>query len=135
MTQERDNPVPKVLVVDDDPTIRDLLQRILTNEGFLVQTADGPVSAVEILRTAMFQAVVLDIRMPGSSGEHGGGLDVLTFMRSQEALRSIPVLILTGGLLTEPEEKAILELQAYVFNKSEGHHTLVEYLKHLTTKI
>ena len=132
--EERDDTGAKVLVVDDDPKIRQLLQRILTFEGFLVQTADGPADAAEILRTAMFQAVVLDVRMPDPSGGQGTGIDVLTFMRSHERFRSIPVLILTGGLLTEAEEQTILDLQAYVLNKAEGHRPLVEYLKHLTSK-
>ena len=131
MDQGRAGTGAKVLVVDDDPKIRKLLQRILVGEGYLVQTADSAADAIEIIGTAQFQAVVLDIRMPDPRGQ-GSGIDVLTFMRSHERFRAIPALILTGGALTEPEEKAILDLQAYVINKSEGHHTLIEYLKHLT---
>lgn len=87
-----------------------------------------------MLLAAAFHAVVLDIRMPDPSGGRPTGIDVLTFMRNRDEFRSIPVLILTGEFLTEAEEKAILGLQACVINKSEGHHNLVEYLKHLTSE-
>jgi CheY-like chemotaxis protein len=122
-----------ILVVDDDARIRDMLKRILSNEGFTVRTADGPDQAIVALKEAKFDAVVLDVRMPEPSGRERSGIEVLSFMRENEQLRAVPVLVVTGSELSQTEEKAIWGLQAYVLNKSEGHQPVLEYLKHLTT--
>lgn len=122
-----------VLVVDDDRKIRELLQRILSHEGFAVLTAGSPDEALVALQSVSFEAVVLDVRMPDQHGVERSGLEVLSFMRNHEALRSIPVLIVTGSDLTEAEEKEIWGLQAYVLQKAEGHQPVLEYLKHLTS--
>jgi CheY-like chemotaxis protein len=127
-----DASLPNVLVVDDERRIRDMLQRILTREGFGVRTANGPDEAVAALETTKFDAVVLDVRMPEPTGKERSGLEVLAFMRKHDHLRSVPVLIVTGSDLTEREEQAIWGLQAYVLRKSEGHQPVLEYLKHLT---
>jgi CheY-like chemotaxis protein len=122
-----------VLVVDDDRQIREMWQRILSHEGFAVRTAGSPDEALAALQSASFEAVVLDVRMPDPNGVERSGLEVLSFMRDDEHLRSLPVLIVTGSELTETEEKAILGLQAYVLQKAEGHQPVLEYLKHLTS--
>lgn len=122
-----------VLVVDDDRKIREMLQRILSHEGFAVRTAGSPDEALAALQSASFEAVVLDVRMPDPNGVERSGLEVLTFMRNHEGLRSIPVLIVTGSDLSESEEKEIWGLQAYVLQKAEGHQPVLEYLKHLTS--
>lgn len=133
MASNAQRPPINVLVVDDDRKIREMLQRILSQEGFTVRTADSPDEAVEALRGTRFNAVVLDVRMPESSGKQRSGIEVLTFMRDDEDLLSIPVLILTGIELSETEEKAIWGMHAYVLNKAEGHQPVLEYLKHLTS--
>jgi len=122
-----------VLVVDDDRKIREMLQRVLSREGFAVRTAGSLDEALAALQSASFEAVVLDVRMPDPNGVERSGLEVLSFMRNDEGLRSIPVLIVTGSELTETEEKAIWGMHAYVLRKAEGHQPVLEYLKHLTS--
>lgn len=134
MSSSTDNPPVNVLVVDDDPRIREVLQRILSHEGFVVRTAGSPDEAVNALQSASFDAVILDVRMPDPTGMQRSGIEVLSFMRNHDHLRSLPVLILTGSNLSETEEKAIWGLQAYVLQKAEGHQPVLEYLKHLTSK-
>jgi CheY-like chemotaxis protein len=123
----------KVLVVDDDPLVRETLVRLVSQEGFVVHVASGIDEALDELQRTRFGAVVLDVHLPDSNGGERSGIDVLTFIRNHEHLRQLPVLILTGGNLTEDEEKTISNLQAYVLNKSEGWKTLYAYLKHLTS--
>ena len=122
----------KILVVDDEASVRDTLQRLLGLKGFDVSVAEGIDEALDALGKTRFDAVVLDVRMPDSTGKQRSGIDVLGFIRNYEHLRRIPVLILTGGDLTDAEEKAILGLDSYVIPKSEGWQTLFPYLKHLT---
>jgi two-component system response regulator MprA len=58
----------RVLVVDDDRAVRDALRRVLTLDGYDVQSADGGAEAIEAVAHSVPDAVVLDIGMPGIDG-------------------------------------------------------------------
>lgn len=81
-----------ILVVDDEPHVRELIKDTLELEDHDVQEAvDGP-SAQEILRgDELPDCVILDIMMPGISG-----LDVLTELRAEPATKTLPVILLTA---------------------------------------
>ena len=103
----------RILVVDDDEQIRDMLKLTLETEGFQVQTArDGR----DILkRTSVFEPhlIISDVMMPG-----GGGYDVLRNLQSDAMTRETPVIIITGYafdnstkdmLNQEPNVKAFID--------------------------
>jgi two-component system, OmpR family, KDP operon response regulator KdpE len=77
----------RILVVDDDPQIRRVLKVTLTGQGFEVDDAKNGEAALEKLRDARFDLVLLDINMPGMSG-----LDVCRAIRSGS---EIGVIMLT----------------------------------------
>ena len=58
----------KALIVDDEPDIRSLVQDILTDEGYQVETAGGAVAARAALRTRRPDLVLLDVWMPDTDG-------------------------------------------------------------------
>ncbi|MGZ8253284.1 MAG: osmolarity response regulator transcription factor OmpR [Burkholderiaceae bacterium] len=58
----------KILVVDDDPRLRDLLRRYLTDNGFAVVTADGSQSMNRLWMRERFDLLILDLMMPGEDG-------------------------------------------------------------------
>jgi two-component system, OmpR family, response regulator MprA len=58
----------RILVVDDDRAVRDALRRVLTLDGYDVQSADGGAEAIEAVAQSVPDAVVLDIGMPGIDG-------------------------------------------------------------------
>lgn len=60
--------MPTVLVVDDEPSIRELLQRILQPEGYTVATAHDAHSALKAMVEHSPQVVFLDVHMPGANG-------------------------------------------------------------------
>lgn len=58
----------RVLIVDDERNMRTTLADILVEEGFEVSTADSGEKAVKICRSEPFDAVLMDVRMPGIDG-------------------------------------------------------------------
>ena len=81
-----------ILIVDDEPSVRQLLRDILELEGHtVVEAADGP-SALAQLQVEKPQLMLLDVMMPGMSG-----IDVLRVVRSLPELFDLPVLVLTAS--------------------------------------
>lgn len=79
----------KILIVDDDPDIREVLSVLLSSEGYRVISAEDGASALEnIKRDKGIDLVILDIMMPGMSG-----VEVCAEMRK---LSLVPVLFLTA---------------------------------------
>ena len=79
----------KVLVVDDDPVVGKSYNRVLSNKGYVVTTAENAREALEQMSRDEYDLVVTDIRMPGMSG--------LELAETVKARRPwTPVLIVTG---------------------------------------
>jgi CheY-like chemotaxis protein/anti-sigma regulatory factor (Ser/Thr protein kinase) len=81
---------PQVLVVDDDATVRELMARHLTKEGFGVLTAADGVAALAEARRAHPAAITLDVMMPVIDG-----WTVLAALKGDPALADIPVILVT----------------------------------------
>jgi signal transduction histidine kinase/DNA-binding response OmpR family regulator len=79
-----------VLVIDDDPLQRDLMQRHLRKEGYTVRTASGGVDGLRLARQLLPAAITLDVMMPDMDG-----WSVLSALKSDLALRDVPVIMLT----------------------------------------
>ena len=59
---------PSVLVVDDEKRIRDVCSRMLSEEGFSVETADDGLAGLEMIESRHYDIILLDLMMPGLSG-------------------------------------------------------------------
>lgn len=106
-----------VLLVDDEPGIRECLRRLLQRTGWRVVTAPGPAEALELLGTVRPDALILDVRMPDRSGRLYSGLDLLHFLRSRPDCAALPVILLTGYFLTAEEDLAVRRDGATVLYK------------------
>ncbi|MDR1910600.1 MAG: response regulator [Holosporales bacterium] len=85
-----------VLVVDDDPQLRELLKEFLKRNGFIVYLADNVDTAQSLLEREVFSAIVLDIMLPGKTG--------IEWTREiKEQGIATPVLLLTARAL--PQER------------------------------
>ena len=83
----------KVVVVDDDKSVRLILQRILVNKfSCEVILADNGREGIEQVRAVKPGLVILDVRMPGLGGE-----EVLAELRSQPEFASLPVVIASSA--------------------------------------
>ena len=83
------NDIDRILVADDDAVIREGLRRILTAEGYEVETVSNGRSALERLEQKRFRLLVTDLKMPGMSG-----LEVLQAIRNCQP--ELPVVLITG---------------------------------------
>jgi len=81
---------PRILIVEDEPTLAENLYGYLERQGMMPDAAYDGHGALALLRESGFDAVVLDLGLPGL-----GGLDVLRAMREHPALWR-PVLVLTA---------------------------------------
>jgi DNA-binding response OmpR family regulator len=79
----------RILVVDDDPSVREMLARVLAGEGYLVSTAADGTSALEIAAATKIDLVLLDLNLPGKSGWD-------TFERLSAENPLLPVIIVTA---------------------------------------
>jgi len=79
-----------VLVVDDDPSARDLLKRFLNKEGFHVECAANGPDAINAAKNIRPKAITLDVMMPGMDG-----WAVLTKLKEEPLVADIPVIMLT----------------------------------------
>ena len=92
-------PPVRLLVVEDDPEMRDLLMDVLHGEGFLAESAGDGAEALIRLRTGTFGAVLLDKNMPGLSG-----LDLLPSLRMM--CPGTPIILTTAFGDAETEREA-----------------------------
>ncbi|GAC1339032.1 MAG: response regulator [Myxococcales bacterium] len=89
-TLPRDN-VAELLVVDDSKVMRDMIVACLRGDPrFSFTHAGSGLEAIEQLSLRSFDAVVLDLNMPDI-----GGIEVVEFVRSQDRLRKLPIIIVT----------------------------------------
>ena len=86
---------PHILVVDDDRRLRQLLQKYLMDQGFLVSTASNAADAEAKLQSLAFDALIVDVMMPGENG-----IDFTARMRRQIG---VPMLLLTA--MNEPGDR------------------------------
>ena len=90
----------KVLVVDDEDDIVEVIQDRLEAYGFTVVTAGNGVEALRKLSTEMFDGVFLDVKMPEM-----GGIETLEHIRQRD--RKIPVIIITSSSTREAAIEAM----------------------------
>jgi signal transduction histidine kinase/ActR/RegA family two-component response regulator len=99
---------PRILVVDDDPDIRQLLQDRLRAKGYRVQSAADGVQALEAVRAETFEGMILDIGLPSMDG-----MDVLRQIRRWD--QQIPIVMVTASGSKELAVRAIsMGAQAYL---------------------
>jgi response regulator RpfG family c-di-GMP phosphodiesterase len=106
-------PRKKVLIVDDEPSICDILEKFLSKKGYDVLRATDGASAIEIIKNDMVDIVVSDIKMPGMSG-------VELLQKIREYNRALPVLITTGFPTLDTAIEA-LKLGAYDYLTKPFH--------------
>ena len=122
-----------VLVIDDDPHVRDLMERTLAREGYRVVTAGDGASGLALARELRPAVITLDVMMPGTDG-----WAVLTQLKGDAATADIPVIMLTivddrnmgytlgaADYLTKPIEWPRLSAALRKFRRDSGPHRVL----------
>jgi signal transduction histidine kinase/AraC-like DNA-binding protein/ABC-type sugar transport system substrate-binding protein len=127
---DTDQDARTILVVDDDPDTLGMHTRIVQahSHSHRVLTARNGLEALGILQREHIDLVLLDLIMPELDG-----FGVLEAMREREATREIPVIVLTGQVLTEKEMARLNRGVATVLGK--GLFSLEETLAHVDTAL
>jgi CheY-like chemotaxis protein len=83
------SPLPTILVVDDEPGIRTMIQFELSQQGYDILTAESGAKALEILNGRTVNLILTDMRMPQMDG-----LELVS--RVRQILPTIPIVLMTG---------------------------------------
>jgi CheY-like chemotaxis protein len=112
-----------VLVIDDEPGIREVVRLILESRGLTVVTAGSTAEARRRLAERRPGAILLDLVLPGEDG--------LTFLASLKADRryaAIPVLVITGRLRRGDRARAVAAGAEDLFTKPFDEHAVLSWL-------
>lgn len=104
----------KVLIVDDDPVMSFVCQRLLTKHGYDSELAPDGARALELLPQYQPDCILLDLMMPKVNGTN-----FLQQLRAQEAYRQVPVVVLTNVAVPTMIEQAANAGATRVLDKSK----------------
>ena len=82
----------RVLVVDDEPTLRDVVADYLQDSGYIVDQAEDGVQALERMRTARPDVIILDLVLPVMDAR-----ELVRAMRASPCFAAIPVVLLSAA--------------------------------------
>ncbi len=88
--------MPKILIVDDEPTMRELLLETLEkfeDKGVEILIAEDGEEGIEIVRTEKPDLIILDVMMPGMNG-----FEVCNIVKNKLGMKNVYVLILTASV-------------------------------------
>ena len=114
-----------VLVADDHPDLLELACLVVEDAGYTTLRASNGVDALRLIREQAPDACVLDVMMPSMNG-----LEVLEAMRSSQATRAIPVLLLTASV-ADADGVVAGELRAELMRKPFDPDELTRRIREL----
>lgn len=91
MSHKIDIATAKILVIDDEPEITEIVNAFLSDAGYQVRVENAPMKACDVAREFMPDVILLDIMMPNIDG-----YDICESLKKDDKLSSTPVIFLTG---------------------------------------
>jgi signal transduction histidine kinase/CheY-like chemotaxis protein len=110
-----DRPVRRLLVVDDDETARNAVGELVGGDDVEVTAVGTSEDALAELDKGSFDCIVLDLKLPKMTG-----FDLLERLKSDDALRDVPVIIHTGKALTRRDETRLKRYAESIIVKDAG---------------
>lgn len=94
---------PRILVVDDEPQLREILKEELEIAGYEVVEADGVAAALDLMCKANFEVIITDVRMPFRTG-----LDLLKTISESSVVTKPKVFLVSGFADIKPSQAIAL---------------------------
>ena len=119
----------KILVVDDEPVIREFVARVLADEGYEVDVVANGRDALERIESRRYSLILLDIKIPGISG-------VELYRRIQEIAKSLArrVVFITGDILSAETERFLAQARVACLEKPFDAEQLKEEVQRALTR-
>jgi len=103
---------PRILVIDDDPAIQELVSAVLTLKGYEVHVSGRPEEALEQLKSSDYDLSLLDLRMPGMDGE-----DIFQILCQRHPKVASRVVFMTGDTASKDTRRFLTCVQRPVLIK------------------
>jgi CheY-like chemotaxis protein len=114
-----------ILVVDDDPALRDILSSSLTDAGWRAATASDGEAALAAIEQERPTAMILDLMMPRVDG-----FEVLRSVRERPATQDLPIIVVTAKELTDEDQRRLHETaQAVILKQALRIEDLVQEIR------
>lgn len=116
----------KILVVDDEPRVRELLSQVLTDEGHNVETVDNATEALERIKGERYSLILLDIKLPGMSG-------IELYKNIKRIARTLGrrVVFITGDVIAPDTRDFFTRTRVPYITKPFGIKQLKESINHV----
>lgn len=121
---ERRTTISRVLVIDDDPAVRDLMERYLSREGFDVKAVAGGQEGMKVIPEFKPDVITLDVLMPVMDG-----WSVLSELKKNPLMADIPVIMLS--MMDELDMSFALGAADYMIKPIQKDVLVATVLKHL----
>jgi CheY-like chemotaxis protein len=140
---ESPQPAPRVLIVDDEPSIRGWLVSLLSVIGFDTREADDGMVAIQIWKEWKPDLILMDIRMPGTDGiqatrrirQHPGGMESIIIALSASAMHDDRARVMNSGVddfLSKPceEDELLGKIQSHLNTRLNPNFNLTYLYDH-----
>jgi CheY-like chemotaxis protein len=117
----------RILLIEDDQAITDLIMILLEREGYKVITSSTAETGIRLAASRPPDLVLMDIALPGMDG-----LEATRILKSREATRNVPVIALTAQARKEDAEQAALAgCDGFISKPLSTQAFLVEVAAHI----
>ena len=124
-------PKPKVLIIDDDPSLRRLVQVVFERDGFDVSVANEGSEGVHLALMSPPNIVILDIMMEGLHG-----FEVCKMLRANSSMRRTAIIIVSGKSYKPDIDKAMeLGADSYVVKPFSPKELLEIAVQHMNERV
>ena len=120
--------MPKILIVDDDVSITELMKALVSMEGHQPTTVNDSTKAIEVANSVHPDLITLDLMMPGLTG-----FELCDLLHNDPKFANIPIVIVSARDDRESKEKAIEMGAKDYITKPFGVDELMNKIKTLTT--
>ena len=122
--------MPKILIVDDDITITELMKALVTVEGHEPTTVNDSLQAMEIARSVNPDLITLDLMMPGLTG-----FELCKLLHDDPSFANTPIVIVSAKDDSESKEQAKQAGATDYLTKPFGLEEFINKIKPFVTKI